>query len=521
MHGVIKERHQAAFKELEDEFKGRFTDSMPVVRKQSGSPLVEHVRVLSLPCVGKTHASIANGQIHVASIIGLSCPRANDPDGKELELVNGSMEVEAYRCCQIIEQVLRSCKASWGDLVRLTVHVPDLTANKLEAIEQVVDLFVEERSCPSITKTAVGCSRLRLSAAVQMEAVAATSQVQPPWMAPPPGLERILDPINKVIDSEKGGAKQILTVGGNAAATPRMLQGSWTVLDPVEEELTPQASESLVVLESEGDATHAKADSVGFVGHLSSVRVMEMVEAEARHLNPCLQKHHTCFCRVEMLEDKSYRTVRLGPGSVVCQRVDQSRVGTYPKCPAVWSFTFDVDVVRTSNSFVNVGLVEWITTAAAPGDSDGCNAELTLAQLLGVCPDVESCAWQHTSENPRQMMLGCRKGVKWYGNSSWEHLLKDDICEGTQLRFLCEYCIGMRTDAKQLRLWLQPSQIMFRKRGRQCVRLARPLFEWTLPPTGVIQTAPRACSVWVPAVTLFSQDDAVIVSWQRGASSIT
>merc|ERR1711971_711343 len=68
---------------------------------------------------------------------------------------------------------------------------------------------------------------------------------------------------------------------------------------------------------------------------------------------------------------------------------------------------------------------------------------------------VEPFSGQHRSENPRQMMLGCKKGVKWYGSNTWEHLFKDEVCEGSQLRFLCEYSIASRAQAAtHMRLWL-------------------------------------------------------------------
>jgi hypothetical protein len=280
-------------------------------------------------------------------------------------------------------------------------------------------------------------------------------------------------------------------------------------------------SEDAVVSEPEPEQLLKNiTSSADMVGDFSAVSVVEVPEIESHQANPQLQglraHPHDHFFRMQMLDDQDHRTIRIAPNAILCNRQSDEADIQVQHWPSIWSYTFDVDIVRTNNSFINIGLVEWITTS--PCEGEGGNRARTLAQLLRVSPHSEPIVGQHSSETPRQMMLGCRKGVKWYGESAWEHLLKDDLCEGSQLRFLCEYCIGMRGATKQMRLWLQPSHVNFRRRGRQCIRFARPLFEWTLPPSGGTPGVPRPCSVWVPAVTLYSRDDVINVSWQGGSN---
>eukprot|EP00404_Azadinium_spinosum_P051360 CAMPEP_0180756188 /NCGR_PEP_ID=MMETSP1038_2-20121128/34098_1 /TAXON_ID=632150 /ORGANISM="Azadinium spinosum, Strain 3D9" /LENGTH=270 /DNA_ID=CAMNT_0022790155 /DNA_START=81 /DNA_END=894 /DNA_ORIENTATION=- len=202
----------------------------------------------------------------------------------------------------------------------------------------------------------------------------------------------------------------------------------------------------------------------------------------------------------------SCRTIRLGPGELLCRRCPDSEM-------KVWTCTFDVVLHQTLSSFVNIGLVEWVATVqderkhdAGEGgqvavgavaevcepeaedsqavgkqnqgdcSSASCAASMgngvaTLAELLGVVPGAEvedkAVTWQHTSESPRQMMLGCRKGVKWYGNKCSEPVFKDDLCAGSLLHFRCDYFFDEDGEATQVRLWLLPSPAAFRRTGRR------------------------------------------------------
>jgi len=480
---------QTVFKELQGEFNGRSNNLQTVtVRPGAGTAILEHVHIVGLPVLGQTHASIGNGLVHVAPVLGLCLPPADALDSQSCELVSGGMEAEAYRCCQLIEGVLMACSVNWSELVRLTVHVADLTTNKLEAIERVVDGFFAERRCLPITKTAVGCSCLRRGASLQMEGVGLAPNL-PLQLGPPPGLERL---------------------GEESREGPR----GWIVVEPQEPPREPQAQP---VQAPTGEPESSAFAALGMVGDASALRVVEVPEAGVQQLNLRPHKLHNTFCRIDMLMNKTCRTVRLDPAAVVCQREwDKWSLAAQRPWASTWSFTFDVALVQSTNCFVNVGLVEWVASVGSRGAAGGCG-ETTLAQLLGVCEGSGACAWQHESESPRQMMLGCRKGVKWYGNNSWESMFKDDICEGTTLRFQCEYVLGARGEAVQIRLSLLPSFIIFRKRGRQWVQLGRPLAEWVLPPA--LETeAPQTCSLWIPGVTLFSQDDAVMLGWRRAVA---
>jgi len=553
MHAATRDQRQqldlAVFEELRGEFREHVGSPRSVVIKQGGTSLVEHVQVLGLPLLGKTHASMGGGIIHVASVLGIRLHVAEHLDGKEIELVPGGAVAEAYRCCQIMEQVLRSCNASWGDLLRLTVHISDLTATKLESIEHVIDSFFNERGSLPITKTAVGCTRLRALAALQIEGTALLPGGGPlAALPPPPGLGPEAPTsgswqcrVAEALDEVAGG-------GGDPDGAPRASKGEWVVVEPPEErdvlaqspvnkpvekfgaapEATPEAlpSASLDEISEPSPKAQPKQSRVarpGFVGQLSSLLLMELSLQQVQQRKLQFQRRHDSFFQVQMLVNRAYRTVRLDPRAVACQRLwdEGSSPGSSPAAcqtwPAIWSYTFDVAVVHTGSSFINVGLVEWIGRATHASQTDCTDREPTLAEVAGACGDVDADGPHNVSESPRQIMLGCRKGVKWYGNSSWEHLFKDDICEGSVLRFQSECCLGAHGEVKQMRLWLLPSQVIFTKRGHQCVRLARPLLEWAIPPSDA-RSVPRSVSLWVPAVTLFSQSDAVVVAWRGGAS---
>mmetsp|Transcript_57208 Transcript_57208/g.113701 ORF Transcript_57208/g.113701 Transcript_57208/m.113701 type:complete len:532 (-) Transcript_57208:402-1997(-) len=515
------------FKDLDKEFQAlRWQDVDAASVGGMGGRPVGHVVISDLPLLGKTHASIGGGQIHVAPVLGLRLPGHTNNEGSQ-ELVLGGLEAEAFRCCQLVDYVLRGCGANWADLMSMTLHVPDLNAEKFQGIEHIIDAFAAEQNCPPITKSIIGCLQLRLSAAVQMEVVALSSTLQPVQLRPlpPPGLEK---PYVETTPSQSVKAaaacapwrQKAAEAAQKEDATEKGKEKGKANVEMQTAKVVVTTSEDVGVTEPEPEQLLTDiTNSADLVGDFSAVSVVEVSEPEGRQAVPHLQgmQHqlHDRFYRMQMLDDQDHRTFRIAPGSIFCQRRwDESEMQAQP-WPSIWSYTFDVDIVRTSSSFINIGLVEWITTS--PCEIEGSSRGRTLAQLLRVSSHDEPCIGQHSSESPRQMMLGCRKGVKWYGDSAWEHLLKDDVCEGSQLRFLCEYCIGMRGATIQMRLWLQPSHINFRRRGRQCIRFARPLFEWTLPPSGGSVGAPRPCSVWVPAVTLFSRDDAVVVSWKGGS----
>jgi len=491
----MREHHLALFKDLDQEFQDSVRASRFVTAKQNSTSHVQSVHILGLPSVlNSTHATISDGQVHVKAVIGMKLPVKCKDRENVGELVRGGVEAETYRCCQIVEQFLLGCGSSWDHIMRLTLYLPTLTSSKLEAVDPVVDLFADRLECPAITKSVVGCMQLQLSASVKLEAVALTSDVTlPPMMPPPPGLEEIVENQDVI-----GGQLENIPAKGRP---------------PVEAETADSDGSELL---HEVNQYCSTTGSGQFVGDSSSVHVVEMSTCfdYGASLPQEALRVHDARCRLEMLEDRTSRTLRLGPGSIVCQR---RKLATARQ--SIWSYTFDVDIVKASGNFINVGLVEWVSL---PLDDHKrvLGDECTLANLFNVSCDAEPLAGQHRTENPRQMMLGCKKGLKWYGSNTWEHLFKDEVCEGSHLRFLCEYCITTGGQATaHMRLWLQLSQIHFKKRGRQFVRFGRPIFECTLPPVIACQRTLLPYSLWVPAVTLYSKNDVVTLSWQRGGRS--
>lgn len=500
----MRELHLAVFRDLDQEFQDHLRLSRFVTARQGSTAPHENVHILGLPSLlSSTHATISGGQVHVKAVIGVKLPVNCGHGESGGELVRGGVEAETYRCCQIIEQFLLRCGSTWDDIMRLTLYLPTLTSSKLEAVDPVVDLFADRLECPAITKSVVGCAQLQLSAAVQLEAVALAPNVRiPPTMPPPPGLEESVE-----TQDVNGGQPDSTPATGK----PLSFQEGPLPSTLLEEETADSGGSELLHEVSQYCCTKEGGQ---FVGDFSSIHVVEMSTCFDRGatLPEDTTRIHDACCRLEMLGDKKARIMRLRPGSILCQKRE------LPTGQSIWSHTFDVDVVKASSSFINVGLVEWV---ARPLDGNHCVSgdECTLASLFNVSCVVEPFSGQHRSENPRQMMLGCKKGVKWYGSNTWEHLFKDEVCEGSQLRFLCEYSLATRAQAAtHMRLWLQPSQIYFRKRGRQFVRFGRPIFECTLPPVTAYPCIPQLYSLWVPAVTLYSKDDVVALSWQKGES---
>merc|ERR1712008_58941 len=121
-----------------------------------------------------------------------------------------------------------------------------------------------------------------------------------------------------------------------------------------------------------------------FVGDFSSVHVVEMSTCFDYGASPPKDTPsiHDARCRLEMLGDRMARTMRFGPGSILCQKRE------LPTGQSIWSHTFDVDILKAASSFINVGLVEWV---ALPLDGNNCVSgdECTLASLFNVPCDVE------------------------------------------------------------------------------------------------------------------------------------
>lgn len=181
---------ETCYAQLKAEFDLRFQD--PAVKRvcHGGKRLVEHVSIMGLPRLGgSSHASIGHDQIFLAGAVGMQLPPEGEADAK-VGLVPGGVEAEAYRCCQILEQVLCGCGARWADLVSLSAQLPSLTDAKVEALERAVDHFSRERGCPSVARTVIGCARLRMYAAVQLEGIALAPPREPVETAAPVVLSR-------------------------------------------------------------------------------------------------------------------------------------------------------------------------------------------------------------------------------------------------------------------------------------------------------------------------------------------
>mmetsp|Transcript_89746 Transcript_89746/g.159531 ORF Transcript_89746/g.159531 Transcript_89746/m.159531 type:complete len:586 (+) Transcript_89746:88-1845(+) len=537
-----------------DEMHAKEGEMLPVVRQKAGS-LVEHVTVLALPSMGTTHASISSGQIHLAAVVGQQLKQPKD----SVVLVPGGIRPEAYRCCQILEQVLKACGSSVYHLVRITCHVPELNKSKLDAIGEVIDIFCKERGCHSITRSNIGCSRLRDGAAVQIEGVAGAQAFgerpypfwTPPRLAPKdfdspstpsrtafatpppvarPKFEDLLFPGDDICAPAAAAA---------AAATAAVLEDgepeAWVLVEPTD---TTTPSPPLQAVPPPDKLTSLPTD--GFYGLLSSLKISSLSAEKAHELHPEFSKDFNTFYRMEMTGMQNYRTVRLEPSMVMCRPAEACHQGRWkPPVGTTWSFSFSVAVESTESSYVNIGLVEWLSTrkekkkgartdgAEAPAE----DAKLSLADLMEVksvaedtAPPGGFLAQQHVSENPKQMMLGCRKGVHWFGNSMKYALFKDDICAGSVLHFRCDYHLNRHGEPVQVKLWLLPSPVVFQRQGKRNIKESdlwnQPLAQW--PPWeprwgGYEQENKQTMtmSLWVPAVTFFSPTDAVTVAWEK------
>lgn len=723
--------------QFKSEFERHFKDIGIDIVSHGGKRLVEHVTISGLPRLGgSSHASVGNGNVNVSAVIGCELSRTDPADTKVMQLVAGGIEPQTYRCCQIIEQILSACQADWADLVRLTAHIPDLTDAKAEALDCALSYFCQERGCPAAARTVIGCSRLRLSAAVQIEASAVTNfretagavdtcpllsspistaslpAPSPPALStypspppasspPPPGLffstsplvgESVMpsgqstpatssqachdlhmqstkhgEPLPNEVDpaavrepfssldiaanigmqvecsdeleaspqecfeeraassvdttspqrclpassgastttspqqqqdsqtsgKEQGAAAvnedvewqaaatfplgavlgappsqqsppmakaanerqsrkkaraakeaaakeaEVLALAASIAAPPKATPLSATATrfvptPPQNEKLpltkpptAPPAAPPSAALEAAPAQPRPEAETTKslrpFAGHAQSLR-LEDVSDKALCPRAERQEPNTAAWRVQMIGSDSYRTVRLGPSMLRCSKLIESSWAARAKgrWPVTWSYEFDITLTKTAMSFMNIGLVEWTAQAKESADIflQGSGAESpSLTELMGISLEDEwttDPSWQQHSENPQQMMLGCRKGSKWYGNNRMEPLFKDDLCEGSTLRFRCDHVFDDTGRAIRMKLWLLPCSVVFKFRGAEVVQLAKPLFEWPDPKfhTDKIDEAkPQMRTMWVPAVTLYSKGDSIVFSW--------
>jgi len=255
----------------------------------------------------------------------------------------------------------------------------------------------------------------------------------------------------------------------------------------------------------------------GFYGRLECFELQELSPAEAESIHQGLGKDFTRFCRMTMKGPEDYRTIRLEPGIIRCHRAEAWHSGRWkPPVGATWSFNFALAVEKTANCFVNVGLVEWL---AARQESEGTVNDESLAEVLKVKSEAEDNVpggWlpeQHVHENPKQMMLGCRKGVQWFGNAAKVPLFQDNIMEGSLLRFRCDYHLNRQGDIAQVKIWFLPSPVNFEYGGQHTITEAdmwfEPLAQWWEPRC----QDRKMRSLWVPAVTMYTCEDVVTVAW--------
>jgi hypothetical protein len=274
-------------------------------------------------------------------------------------------------------------------------------------------------------------------------------------------------------------------------------------------------------------AAHDKAMIRPFAGHAPSFCIEDVSTNKDRNIMADFQLCDTITFRAQMAADEVYRTIRLGPSELLCSRhVETSWAQKAQRALVTWRYDFDVAVLRAKKSYVNIGLVEWIAPIREPAFQalQTCgDVRLSLAELMGLRPGEEwktEPEWQQVAENPKQRMLGCRKGVKWYGDRHRlsEPLFQDDILEGSILRFQCDHVFDESGYLKEMKLWLAASKVNFRwrepKGESHTVDLQRPLLEWpSLGEQRIHGEHDRLQSVWVPAVTFFNKDDAVLFSW--------
>lgn len=267
-----------------------------------------------------------------------------------------------------------------------------------------------------------------------------------------------------------------------------------------------------------------------FAGNALSLVVEDITSQKDCNIMADFQLNETTTFRVQMVAEEVYRTVRIGPAEILCSRLDESSWAQKARgsSSVTWRYEFDVALMQTRNCYVNIGLVEWIAPITEPAfqalHTRDADVHLSLAKLMGLLPGEEwktEPAWQHEAENPRQRMLGCKKGVRWFGErQNWsEQLFKDDILPGSILRFQCDHTFDESGHVKEMKLWLAASKIYFRwkepKGQPQTVEQRKPIFVWPSP--GEQRTNgskdKKLQSVWVPAVTFYNKDDSVLFSW--------
>mmetsp|Transcript_95537 Transcript_95537/g.150373 ORF Transcript_95537/g.150373 Transcript_95537/m.150373 type:complete len:679 (+) Transcript_95537:61-2097(+) len=318
----------------------------------------------------------------------------------------------------------------------------------------------------------------------------------------------------------KRGAKAAKSSDPQAMATPASIA---TALDRASFSHGQSVGDSLKVeVPREHQSQRTLYENISlqpFEGHVPSFCIEDVSTNKERNIMADFQLDGTLTYRVQMVASDNYQTVRLNPSELLCSRQEEktswAQKARGASRAATWRYEFDVALTKTRNCYVNIGLVEWGALTTQPAlQLPACDKSnrLSLAELMGL-KEMKTKDWQHATDNVRQRMLGCKKGVKWYGERQrFEPLLRDDVLEGSILRFQCDHIFDESGYLKAMKLWLVSSKVNYRwkepKGKSHILDLDKPLFEWPSP-----GEHENLQVVWVPAVTLYNKDDAVLFSW--------
>lgn len=216
-----------------------------------------------------------------------------------------------------------------------------------------------------------------------------------------------------------------------------------------------------------------------------------------------------------------YRTVRVLPSHIMLsRRFDEGWTETMPgfEQHQFWVYNFDISVTSTTYSYLDFGLLEW--QISSKSETRNVSKLLTayntdsivMSELLGEYSERDiiesSLSPGNYSEEPvgGMMMLGCKKGVRWFGKSRpRQELFWDDINSSSVLHFEVQHRPVMGTDNVSIQVLLRPSPIVFQKHGAKMVTMKKPVFE--------TQIKPSSSCMWIPAITFNTPGDEVAFSW--------
>ena len=105
------------------------------------------------------HAAVAGDQIYVAGMLGL--------EDDFSRVVAGGIAAETTQALRHVERILRACDATLADIVKVTVHMTDLT--EWEAMNRA---YVEVFGSATPARIAVGCASLLFGARIEVDCIA-------------------------------------------------------------------------------------------------------------------------------------------------------------------------------------------------------------------------------------------------------------------------------------------------------------------------------------------------------------